>query len=338
MEYNDFIKQAKFVSDEVETVGMRPTEGQKESVLSVVLDAQNKYRFGDKFEKGEANEQILSLKNNMLLTESFKYETANAVMNPDSFSVNSYNRLNETLKNGLVNIFNKSSLPVTKDGKPGYIIDNKFMGLGEIQDEIEKVKVDDNSRNIFNIMRDDVANSAKKIQGAEFSDFNFRKTYANVYDNLVSQGDLSSLANDKVVSNRIFKDDFEKAIMAGSYKDFGITDDMIKDPTPEDSKITAEDARIISDELMKDEKLLAQTLTDYFTNSLAKNHYNNLSSTVQRNRKINQYTPQSMQNNNNYTPQSINPMQPAQPNIPMQQSTSTPPNETLGKVITIDEI
>ena len=55
------------------------------------------------------------------------------------------------------------------------------MGLGEIQDEIEKVKVDDNSRNIFNIMRDDVANSAKKIQGAEFSDFNFRKTYANVY-------------------------------------------------------------------------------------------------------------------------------------------------------------
>ena len=137
MEYNDFIKQAKFVSDEVETVGMRPTEGQKESVLSVVLDAQNKYRFGDKFEKGEANEQILSLKNNMLQTETFKYETANAVMNPDSFSVNSYNRLNETIKNGLVNIFNKSNLPVTKDGRPGYIIDNKFMGLGEIQDDLE---------------------------------------------------------------------------------------------------------------------------------------------------------------------------------------------------------
>ena len=316
MEYNDFIKQAKLVTDEVETVGMRPTEAQKESVLSVILDAQNKYRFGDKFEKGEANEQILSLKNNMLLTESFKYDTAGAVMNPDSFSVNSYNRLNETIKNGLVNIFNKSNLPVTKEGKPGYIINNKFMGLGEIQDEIKKVKVDDNSKNIFNIMRDDVSRSARKIQGAEFSDFNFRKTYANVYDNLVSQGDLNSLANDKVVANRIFKDDFEKAIMAGSYKDFGITDDMIKDPTSADNKITAEDARIISNELMKDEKLLAQTLTDYFTNSLAKNHYNNLSSEVQRNRAI----------------------QLAKLNTPMNQPTSTPPSETLGKVITIDEI
>tara|TARA_R100001509_G_C4833125_1_gene203974 strand:+ start:52 stop:1002 length:951 start_codon:yes stop_codon:yes gene_type:complete len=316
MEYNDFIKQAKLVTDEVETVGMRPTEAQKESVLSVILDAQNKYRFGDKFEKGEANEQILSLKNNMLLTESFKYDTASAVMKPDSFSVNSYNRLNETIKNGLVNIFNKSNLPVTKEGKPGYIINNKFMGLGEIQDEIKKVKVDDNSKNIFNIMRDDVSRSARKIQGAEFSDFNFRKTYANVYDNLVSQGDLNSLANDKVVANRIFKDDFEKAIMAGSYKDFGITDDMIKDPTSADNKITAEDARIISNELMKDEKLLAQTLTDYFTNSLAKNHYNNLSSEVQRNRAI----------------------QLAKLNTPMNQPTSIPPSETLGKVITIDEI
>jgi len=316
MEYNDFIKQAKSVSDEVETVGLKPTENQKEHVLSIISDAQEKYRFGDKFEKGEANEQILSLKNNIILTETFKYETANAIMNTDSFSANSYNRLNKTLKNGLVNIFNKSNLPVTKDGNPGYIIGNKFMGLGEIQDEIKKVKVDDNSRNIFNIMRDDVSSSARKIQGAEFSDFNFRKTYANVYDNLVSQGDLNSLANDKILGNRIFKDDFEKVIMAGSYKDFGITDDMIKDPTPADNKITAEDARIISDELMKDEKLLAQTLTDYFTNSLAKNHYNNLSPTVQKNRA----------------------KQLAQPNVPMQQPTSTPPSETLGKVITIDDI
>ena len=316
MEYNDFIQQANFASEELETIGLKPTENQKERVLSVILDAQNKYRFGDKLEKGEANEQILSLKNNIILTESFKYETANAIMNTDSFSANSYNRLNKNLKNGLVNIFNKSNLPVIKDGKPGYIIDNKFMGLGEIQGEIEKVKVDDNSRNIFNIMRDDVSNSAKKIQGAEFSDFNFRKTYDNVYDNLVSQGDLSSLANDKVVGNRIFKDDFEKAIMAGSYKDFGITDDMIADPTPADNKITSEDAKVISGELMKNEKLLAQTLTDYFTNSLAKNHYNNLSSEVQRNRA----------------------KQPAKPNVPMQKPPTTPPNETLGKVITVDEI
>jgi|9_EtaG_2_1085328.scaffolds.fasta_scaffold14456_2 hypothetical protein len=338
MEYNDFIQQAKLVSDGVETVGVKHNENEKDHALSVILDAQKKYRFGDKIEKGEANEEILSLKNNILLTEIFKYETANAIMNTDSFSANSYNRLNKTLKNGIVNIFNKNNLPVTKDGKPGYIIDNKFMGLGQIQDEIEKVKVDDNSRNIFNIMRDDVSSSARKIQGAEFSDFNFRKTYANVYDNLVSQGDLSSLANDKVVGNRIFKDDFEKAIMAGSYKDFGITDDMIADPTPADNKITSEDARVISSELMKNEKLLAQTLTDYFTNSLAKNHYNNLSPEVQRNRKINQYTPQSMQNNNNYTPQSINPMQPAQPNVPMQQPVSTPPSETLGKVITVNDI
>jgi len=178
------------------------------------------------------------------------------------------------------------------------------MTLGQIQDEIKKVKVDESSISRYNVMRDDIIKSAGKVQSSEFSDFNFKKVRANCFDNLVTQGNVGSMANNPLVGNRVFRDDLEQAIARGTYKDFGITDDMIVDPTPADNNITPEDAKVIYQAIEQDEELLKNVLTDYLTQSLSNNHYTNLKPEVQRNRKMNQYTPQSMQSNNTYIPQS----------------------------------
>ena len=127
------------------------------------------------------------------------------------------------------------------------------------------------------------------------------------------------MANNPLVGNRVFRNDLEQAITKGTYKDFGITDDMIVDPTPADNNITPEDARVIYKAIEQDKGLLTNALADYLTQSLANNHYTNLKPEVQKNRAIER---QKMM----------------QLNRPMQQRPTTPPNETLGKVITVDEI
>ena len=294
--------------------------------------------YDDKIEKGKLNDKISGLANAVVQNETFIYETSDALADTKTFSAHSYNTLNPDIKAALPDILNKKTYPVVKGGKTGYEVNGNFMTLGQIQDEVKKARIDKSSINRYNVMRDDIINNAGKIQSSEFAEPNRTKIRANVYDNLVTQGNIGSMANNPLVGNRVFRDDLEKAITKGTYKDFGITDDMIVDPTPADNRITDEDAKIIYKAIEQDEGLLTEALTDYLTESLANNHYTNLNPEVQRNRKMNQYTPQSIQNSNNYIPQSTNPTQPAQPNVLMQQPASTPPSETLGKVITIDEI
>ena len=51
---------------------------------------------------------------------------------------------------------------------------------------------------------------------------------------------------------------------------------------------------IIFNNISKDKEIFKNMLTDYFTNSLSNNHYTNLSPQIQRDRKMNQYTPQAI--------------------------------------------
>ena len=301
MEYNDFYKNVRAISQ----LDPNVNEDQQKQISNTLKDMKKKYlETNDKMEKGRLNDKISGLANAIAQNESFIYETSDSLSDSETFSKYSYDSLNPDVKTALPNILNKKTYPVIKGGKAGYEVNGNFMTLGQIQDEIKKVKVDESSISRYNVMRDDIIKSAGKVQSSEFSDFNFKKVRANVYDNLVTQGDIGSMANNPLVGNRVFRDDLEQAIARGTYKDFGITDDMIVDPTPADNNITPEDAKVIYQAIEQDEELLKNVLTDYLTQSLSNNHYTNLKPEVQRNRKMNQYTPQSMQSNNTYIPQS----------------------------------
>jgi len=316
MEYNDFYKNVKAISQ----LDPNVNEDQQKQISNTLKDMKKKYlETNDKMEKGRLNDKISGLANAIAQNESFIYETSDSLSDSETFSKYSYDSLNPDIKTALPNILNKKTYPVIKGGKAGYFVSGNFMTLGQIQDEIKKVKVDESSISRYNVMRDDIIKSAGKVQSSEFSDFNFKKVRANVYDNLVTQGNIGSMANNPLVGNRVFKDDLKNSIMKGTYKNFGITDDMIIDDTPSNNRITEDDAEIIYKAVEQDEALISNALTNYLTQSLANNHYTNLDPEVQRNRMIEQ-------------------QKRIQPNIPMQQPTSTPPSETLGKVITVNDI
>ena len=67
----------------------------------------------------------------------------------------------------------------------------------------------------------------------------------------------------------------QEALQQGTYGDLGITNDDFKDPTPNDNKITAQDAQAITQNIMKNEALLKETLADYYT-GIAENNYNTI--------------------------------------------------------------
>ena len=316
MEYIDFYKNVRAISQ----LDPEVNEDQQNQIVSTLKDMKKKYlSTDDKMEKGKLNDKISGLANAIAQNETFIYETSDALADTKTFSKHSYDTLNPDVRSALPDILNKKTYPVTKGGKTGYEVNGNFMTLGQIQDEVKKVRIDKSSIDRYNVMRDDIIKNASKIQSSEFSDFNFRKIRANVYDNLVTQGNIGSMANNALVGNRVFRDDLEQAIARGTYKDFGITDDMIVDPTPADNNITPEDAKVIYQAIEQDEELLTNVLTDYLTQSLSNNHYTNLKPEVQKNRAIDR---QKMM----------------QLNRPMQQRPTTPPNETLGKVITVDDI
>ena len=313
MEYNDFYKNARAISQLDPDVN----EDQQNQIANTLKDMKQEYlSTDDKIQKGKLNEKILGFYNAIIQGETFIYETSDAIADTNTFSKHSYDTLNPDVKAVLLDILNKKTYPIIKGGKTGYEVNGNFMTLGQIQDEVQKARIDKSSIDRYNVMRDDIIKSAGKIESSEFSDFNFKKTRANVYDNLVTQGNAKSMANNPLIGNRVFKDDLEKEIVKGTYKDFGITDDMIVDPTPADNKITDEDAKIIYKAIEQDEELLTNALADYLTQNLADNHYTNLKPEVQKNRMIEQ-------------------QKRIQPNMPMKQP--TPPSETLGKYTTVED-
>ena len=282
-EYQNFVKQIN-VNKEREP---GPNKDEKDQINKYITNKKEEYLKSDNNKKGEINDEITKYANNIVTNENLIGEISDALTNSSSFTENSYNQLGN-LAPQLLDIINKKNKPINKGEKLGYLINGEFMTAGQIQQKIKSVQLDQDSIKKFNIMRDDIINNASKIQSSEFSEFNQNKIRENVYDNLVSVGNISSLANDAIIGNRTFKNDFKKALTAGTYKDLGITDDMIVDPTPADNKITSEDADIIFNNVSKDEEMFKNMLTDYFTNSLSNNHYTNLSQEVQKNRAIEQ--------------------------------------------------
>jgi len=183
------------------------------------------------------------------------------------------------------NIANGTSQPIFKDKVPGYEMSNgEWMSMQEITDKLNTMKVDQGSREGIKVLLDDVIRKSENIQPGDDPTFNYQKEYNNVKEKIVETGDLKSLTIDKIFPNRTFKDDLISAISTGTYKDMGITDEQVQDPTPGDGRITEEDAKIISNTIIQNEDLLKEYLAEYYTKALEQNWNNNLSQEVKNNK------------------------------------------------------
>ena len=169
--------------------------------------------------------------------------------------------------------------PIKKDanGRRGYYLtddDGKkvFKTLKQVNDIISKNTFDKVSKNVIDANIDKTINNSKNAKEGET--FNYTQELMN-YENIITKGNVISLATQEHVPGRIFYDDLQEMLVNNTYGDLGIKANKVNrfDPTPE-SVVTEEDAKVIADNLMKNKRLTQRYLATYFTN-YAEQNWNN---------------------------------------------------------------
>ena len=184
----------------------------------------------------------------------------------------------EDYEKGNIKIF--ESHAQSKD-KPGDLVD---MDELELKGLLNQFNMDQDSQKKFATVVTAVTNDATAFNGGDPNKaFNKDSVKMNITNNILNSKDVNirSLAKHNIWGSTSWETDMQEALQKGTYGDLGITNDDFKDPTPNDNKITAQDAQAITQAIMKDDALLKNTLADYYT-GIAENNYN---ATVNTNNK-----------------------------------------------------
>jgi hypothetical protein len=180
----------------------------------------------------------------------------------------------------------KGEIELSFKGKnAGYQMTNgTFMSVDEIQSQlIDANKLDETARKGVKAIIDDSIRQAQDILPGQNPKFNYQKEFNNIKNKIINNSNLNSLANDRIFGNRVFKEDLTSAISLGTYEQMGLTQDQVfgLDPT-KDGNISNEDALAITAEVMKNQDMLKDYLTEYFTKAVEQNYNNNLSEDVKQ--------------------------------------------------------
>lgn len=180
----------------------------------------------------------------------------------------------------------KGEIELSFKGKnAGYQMTNgTFMSVDEIQSQlIDANKLDETARKGVKAIIDDSIRQAQDVLPGQNSKFNYQKEFNNIKNKIVNNSNLNSLINDRIFGNRVFKEDLTSAISLGTYEQMGLTQDQVfgLDPT-KDGNISNEDALAITAEVMKNQDMLKDYLTEYFTKAVEQNYNNNLSEDVKQ--------------------------------------------------------
>ena len=281
------------------------TPEKREEIFGFAMNRKERFANGDKNEQANVQQETVEMAQMMTVPEEFKKKIAETLTDDTGFGHNPVEKLGP-MANNIVNIINGTSQPIFKNKVPGYEMeDGKWMSMEEITDMLSGMKLDQGSKEGMKVLLDDTVRKAEAIQDGDDPTFNYQKEFNNIKQKIVETGDINSLVQDKIFGNRTFKDDLMSAIQKGTYADMGIPEAQIQDPTPEDGRITPEDAKIISNTIMQDKEMLKDYLTEYYTKALEQNYNNNLSPAIRRNMEMNQTKPQATNPVVQSTPQSI---------------------------------
>ena len=253
---------------------------------------KEEYAYGTKEDQAVIEAKMVKKKDKLYKAEEFRKLLANDLSDIDSFGHNPTEKLAEYTTD-IVDIVNGNKEVVYDDNEaPGYEMADGWKSMEQIRDMINSRKVDQASKGSIRALVEDSMRTAETIQPGEDPTFNYQKEYNNIKQKVINHGDIRSLATDKMFGDRVFKDDLQSAIKLGTYKDMGIPEGQIKDPTPGDGRITDEDAAQITSMILSDEEVLKDYLSEYFTKAMEQNWNNNLSPEVKRNREVSENTPQ----------------------------------------------
>jgi hypothetical protein len=151
----------------------------------------------------------------------------------------------------------------------GYIIDGSFMSIYDMRKVLDKNTFDVSSRNVINGVIDYAQMLGSYEDAGELDMYDIATKIRN---EVVLKGNRYSLINDNHIptENGSFKLDLVGRLQEMTYADLGITDEMINNidenlgSVKVSDGINSDEAEVIADELLKDDELTNEYLTNYF--------------------------------------------------------------------------
>jgi len=172
----------------------------------------------------------------------------------------------------------KSSPVDDGNGNLGYMVwtpeDGEVHMTGDqIEKLLDKYEYDTTSKNVLM----ETINKALSEAENPNAKFNYDETQLSVRNNIIDKGKTESLINREMIPGRTFYNDVQESLIGTEYQAFGISEDMLNnidenlDNVKLSDGISPEEAKIITDELLKDKDLTKDYLTRYYTNFIEQN-------------------------------------------------------------------
>ena len=143
--------------------------------------------------------------------------------------------------------------------------EKKFVTMDEIKNHVKSKAVDKSAVDMINASITGGSESAKNLKLGDSMSFDYDAAKLK-YEKIINSTDPYKLATQNIVGGTSFKQDLLEKLESMDYKQLGISDELVKklDPT-NDGKVSADDARIITNKLMSNEDGLKAMLKGYFT-------------------------------------------------------------------------
>ena len=157
--------------------------------------------------------------------------------------------------------------------------DLQFVTENEFIDILNSYGPDEESITKFQSHIDNTIKDAENKRPGENINFKWDHTYNNM-KTFSAQGNMTSIARNPIIGNRVFEDDLIEGLQRGTYKDLGIelTEEQVKALDTNGGEVTKDDSIKIASEIIdKNPELLSDLLSSYLTSVTSDIYYRSLS-------------------------------------------------------------
>ena len=277
-QWNNAIKDSKNRGDS-------ESDGQRDAIYEYAGEFKKDFLFGNSKQREDA---LINLRKLRLQMDDIKeWEKGIQEIDGSELDGNAYKHLLESDRGGeLLEIMKGGEKPILdpnrKKGdeyKLGHMITNsetgekEWMSATDLKGLIGSYTFDTNSENMLEALR--LKHGGKGVDIDE-------ATLMNDVDGLVKNGKFNSLLRDEYIPNHNFLDDLREKLHGMTYEELGIEKETLDnidaqlDEVDQSDGINEYEAFLISEELIKDQDLTKQYLSQYFaTHLIGTNNINN---------------------------------------------------------------
>ena len=265
-----------------------------------LMDMKGKYIWGDNATQAEIMRELNEHKVAMQQLEDAKKNFAEAGQNGESGTANNDEFKGSETTQSLIKMM-KDGPVVFKDGVAGYEMkvdgELQFFSPDDVNKMVAEESFDKESADLLfdytTTLMTDLEKNVTYVKGMpQIKPFDWDKQYKSIAKDFVGQGSIRSLAKDEILGGQTFDASAMEMFQGMNYKDLlefdydnnpdtkdNLEGILPEDFTADDAPVSEEDARIILDNMYKDDGLTRTWLTTFYTSHLQDN-YNGKSKTM----------------------------------------------------------